>query len=183
MFGRFTDRARRVIVLAQDESRMFEHNYVGTEHILLGLVHQTDGIAASALAALGVTLQPTRDQVELIIGRGQQPPSGNIPFTPRAKKVLEVGLREANQLGHNEVDSEHLLMGLVREGDGVGARVLTMMGVDLGLVHRHLRARLISEYQTSVPPTDTDARLAAIETTLDRVLDRLAAIEGRLPDE
>jgi ATP-dependent Clp protease ATP-binding subunit ClpC len=182
MFGHFTDRARRVIVLAQEESRMLQHHNVGTEHILLGLAHQTDGIAASVLEALGVTLRSARDQVELIIGRGSHPSGGDMPFTPRAKKVLELGLREANQLGHQEVDSEHLLMGLVRDADCVGARVLTTLGVDLGQLHLQLRERLISGYETSAPPTGTDARLAAIETTLGRVLDRLAAIERRLPN-
>ena len=120
MFERFTDRARRVVVLAQDEARMLDHNYVGTEHILLGLIHEGEGVAAKALESLGISLDAVRQQVEEIIGRGQQQaPSGHIPFTPRAKKVLELSLREALQLGHTYIGTEHILLGLIREGDGV----------------------------------------------------------------
>ena len=124
MFERFTDRARRVVVLAQEEARMLSHNYIGTEHILLGLIHEGDGIAAKALESLGVSLEAVRAQVEEIIGQGQQAPSGHIPFTPRAKKVLELSLREALQLGHNYIGTEHILLGLIREGEGVAAQVL-----------------------------------------------------------
>jgi len=116
MFERFTDRARRVVVLAQEEARMLNHNYIGTEHILLGLIHEGEGVAAKGLESLGISLEGVRAQVEEIIGQGQQAPSGHIPFTPRAKKVLELSLREALQLGHNYIGTEHILLGLIREG-------------------------------------------------------------------
>jgi ATP-dependent Clp protease ATP-binding subunit ClpC len=115
MFERFTDRARRVVVLAQDEARLLNHNYIGTEHILLGLIHENEGVGAKALEALGVTLDAVREQVRDIIGEGNQTPSGHIPFTPRAKKVLELSLREALQLGHNYIGTEHILLGLIHE--------------------------------------------------------------------
>jgi ATP-dependent Clp protease ATP-binding subunit ClpC len=131
MFERFTDRARRVVVLAQEESRMLNHNYIGTEHILLGLVREGGGVAAQALAALNISLEAVRQQVEEIIGQGQATPSGHIPFTPRAKKVLELSLREALQLGHNYIGTEHILLGLIREGEGVAAQVLQQLGAGL----------------------------------------------------
>ena len=130
MFERFTDRARRVVVLAQEEARMLNHDYIGTEHILLGLIREGDGVAAKALESLGISLEAVRQQVEEIIGRGQQAPSGHIPFTPRAKKVLELSLREALQLGHNYIGTEHILLGLIREGEGVAAQVLVKLGAD-----------------------------------------------------
>jgi ATP-dependent Clp protease ATP-binding subunit ClpC len=131
MFERFTDRARRVVVLAQEEARMLNHNYIGTEHILLGLVRESEGIAAKALESLGISLEAVRSQVEEIIGQGESPPAGHIPFTPRAKKVLELSLREALQLGHNYIGTEHILLGLIREGEGVAAQVLQKLGADL----------------------------------------------------
>jgi len=131
VFERFTDRARRVVVLAQEEARMLNHNYIGTEHILLGLVHEGEGSAAKALESLGISLEGVRAQVQEIIGQGQQTPSGHIPFTPRAKKVLELSLREALQLGHNYIGTEHILLGLIREGEGVSAQVLVKLGADL----------------------------------------------------
>jgi hypothetical protein len=131
MFERFTDGARRVVVLAQEEARLLNHNYIGTEHILLGLVHEGQGVAATALERLGVSLERTRARVEEIIGAGDQGPSGHVPFTPRAKKVLEMSLREALQLGRNYIGTEHILLGLIREGQGVAAQVLVQLGVDL----------------------------------------------------
>ena len=131
MFERFTDRARRVVVLAQEESRLLDHDYIGTEHILLGLVHEGEGVAARALGSLGISLGAVRSEVEEIIGRGGSAASGHIPFTPRAKKVLELSLREALQLGHNYIGTEHILLGLLREGDGVAAQVLVKLGADL----------------------------------------------------
>jgi len=138
MFERFTDRARRVVVLAQEEARMLNHNYIGTEHILLGLIHEGEGVAAKALESLGISLEAVRQQVEEIIGQGQQAPSGHIPFTPRAKKVLELSLREALQLGHNYIGTEHILLGLIREGDGVAAQVLVKLGADLNRVRQQV---------------------------------------------
>lgn len=132
MFERFTDRARRVVVLAQEEAKMLNHNYIGSEHLLLGLLHEGEGVAAKSLEQVGVTLDDAREQVEDIIGVGQQPPTGHIPFTPRGKKVLELSFREALQLGHNYVGTEHILLGLIREGEGVAVQVLVKLGVDLG---------------------------------------------------
>ena len=145
MFERFTDRARRVVVLAQEEARMLNHNYIGTEHILLGLIHEGEGVAAKALESLGISLEAVRQQVEEIIGQGQQAPSGHIPFTPRAKKVLELSLREALQLGHNYIGTEHILLGLIREGEGVAAQVLVKLGADLNRVRQQV-IQLLSGY-------------------------------------
>ena len=136
MFERFTDRARRVVVLAQEEARMLSHNYIGTEHILLGLIHEGEGVAAKALESLDISLEAVRAQVEEIIGQGQQAPSGHIPFTPRAKKVLELSLREALRLKHRSIGTEHVLLGLIREGQGLGALVLAEAKVDLAELRR-----------------------------------------------
>ncbi|NMR28921.1 ATP-dependent Clp protease ATP-binding subunit [Crystallibacter degradans] len=150
MFERFTDRARRVVVLAQEEARMLNHNYIGTEHILLGLIHEGEGVAAKALEFLGVSLNGVREQVQEIIGQGQQAPSGHIPFTPRAKKVLELSLREALQLGHNYIGTEHILLGLIREGEGVATQVLVKLGADLNRVRQQV-IQLLSGYQGKEP--------------------------------
>ncbi|MCH2634901.1 MAG: ATP-dependent Clp protease ATP-binding subunit [Acidimicrobiales bacterium] len=145
MFERFTDRARRVVVLAQEEARLLNHNYIGTEHILLGLIHEGEGVAAKALESLGISLEAVRSQVEEIIGQGGSSPSGHIPFTPRAKKVLELSLREALQLGHNYIGTEHILLGLIREGEGVAAQVLVKLGADLSRVRQQV-IQLLSGY-------------------------------------
>src|SRR6187431_304391 len=150
MFERFTDRARRVVVLAQEEARMLNHNYIGTEHILLGLIHEGEGVAAKALESLGISLEAVRSQVEEILGQSQQAPSGHIPFTPRAKKVLELSLREALQLGHNYIGTEHILLGLIREGEGVAAQVLVKLGADLNKVRQQV-IQLLSGYQGKEP--------------------------------
>jgi ATP-dependent Clp protease ATP-binding subunit ClpC len=176
MFERFTERARRVVVLAQEEARMLNHNYIGTEHILLGLARESEGVAARALESLGISLEAVRQQVEEIIGRGQEAPSGHIPFTPRAKKVLELSLREAQQLGHNYIGTEHILLGLIREGSGVAAQVLVKLGADLNRVRQRV-VQLLHGYQgedvtgeglplSGDPPSRVDSldrRLAAIE--------------------
>jgi ATP-dependent Clp protease ATP-binding subunit ClpC len=145
VFERFTDRARRVVVLAQEEARLLNHNYIGTEHILLGLIHEGEGVAAKALESLGISLEAVRAQVEEIIGHGGSAPSGHIPFTPRAKKVLELSLREALQLGHNYIGTEHILLGLIREGEGVAAQVLVKLGADLSRVRQQV-IQLLSGY-------------------------------------
>ncbi|MGE0794689.1 MAG: ATP-dependent Clp protease ATP-binding subunit [Acidimicrobiia bacterium] len=150
MFERFTDRARRVVVLAQEEARLLNHNYIGTEHILLGLIHEGEGVAAKALESLGISLEAVRGQVEEIIGHGGSSPSGHIPFTPRAKKVLELSLREALQLGHNYIGTEHILLGLIREGEGVAAQVLAKLGADLSRVRQQV-IQLLSGYSGSTP--------------------------------
>jgi ATP-dependent Clp protease ATP-binding subunit ClpC len=146
MFERFTDRARRVVVLAQEEARLLNHSYIGTEHILLGLIHEGEGVAAKALESLSISLEAVRNQVEEIIGQGGSSPSGHIPFTPRAKKVLELSLREALQLGHNYIGTEHILLGLIREGEGVAAQVLVKLGADLSRVRQQV-IQLLSGYQ------------------------------------
>jgi ATP-dependent Clp protease ATP-binding subunit ClpC len=180
MFERFTDRSRRVVVLAQEEARMLDHNYIGTEHILLGLLREGDGYAARTLESLGISLDAVRQQVEQIIGRGQQAPSGHVPFTPRAKKVLELSLRESLQLGHNYIGTEHILLGLLREGDGVAAQVLVRLGADLNRVRQQV-IQLVHGYQAQDvesagprPGTRTPAWLP------DDALARFDALDGRL---
>ena len=183
MFERFTDRARRVVVLAQEEARMLNHNYIGTEHILLGLIHEGEGVAAKALESLGISLEAVRAQVEEIIGQGQQAPSGHIPFTPRAKKVLELSLREALQLGHNYIGTEHILLGLIREGEGVAAQVLVKLGADLNRVRQQV-IQLLSGYQGKEAATSGGPAEGTPSTSL--VLDKFgrnltaAAREGKL---
>lgn len=183
MFERFTDRARRVVVLAQEEARMLNHNYIGTEHILLGLIHEGEGVAAKALESLGISLEGVRQQVEEIIGQGQSAPSGHIPFTPRAKKVLELSLREALQLGHNYIGTEHILLGLIREGEGVAAQVLVKLGADLNRVRQQV-IQLLHGYQGKEPTAAGGPAEAAPSTSL--VLDQFgrnltqAAREGKL---
>lgn len=151
MFERFTDRARRVVVLAQEEARMLNHTYIGTEHILLGLIHEGEGVAAKALESLNVSLGAAREQVQEAIGQGSQAPTGHIPFTPRAKKVLELSLREALQLGHNYIGTEHILLGLIREGEGTAAQVLESLGADPQAVRQEV-IQLISGYHSSKEP-------------------------------
>ena len=145
MFERFTDRARRIVVLAQEEARILNHNYIGTEHILLGIIHEGEGVAAKAMESLDISLERVRSEVEEIIGEGGSVPSGHIPFTPRAKQVLELSLREALQLGHNYIGTEHILLGLIREGEGVGAQVLYKLGADLSRVRERV-IQLLSGY-------------------------------------
>ncbi|MEY4888173.1 MAG: hypothetical protein RL237_236 [Actinomycetota bacterium] len=183
MFERFTDRARRVVVLAQEEARMLNHNYIGTEHILLGLIHEGEGVAAKGLESLGISLEAVRSQVEEIIGQGQQAPSGHIPFTPRAKKVLELSLREALQLGHNYIGTEHILLGLIREGEGVAAQVLVKLGADLSRVRQQV-IQLLSGYQgkeavTSGGPAEGQASTSLVLDQFGRNLTQ-AAREGKL---
>ena len=189
MFERFTDRARRVVVLAQEEARMLDHNYIGTEHILLGLIHEGDGVAARALTALGISLYAMRQAVEDIIGRGEEAPSGHIPFTPRSKKVLELSLREALQLGSDYIGTEHVLLALIREGDGVAAQVLVGSGVDLNrarqeiinLLHRGPEEDIPSP-QVPTPPLTVSAPPPGDELAirLASFAARLSAIELRL---
>jgi ATP-dependent Clp protease ATP-binding subunit ClpA len=180
VFERFTDRARRVVVLAQEEARMLNHNYLGTEHILLGLIGEGEGVAARALESLGISLEAVRQQVEEIIGQGQQAPSGHIPFTPRAKKVMELASREALQLGHNYVGTEHILLGLIREGEGVAAQVLVKLGADLNRVRQQV-IQLLHGYQ-GTEPADYRRRLGkrARARLMDDALARVDALDRRL---
>jgi len=186
MFERFTDRARRVVVLAQEEARILNHNYIGTEHILLGLLHEGQGVAGKALESLGVHLEAVRQQVEQIIGKGQQAQTGHIPFTPRAKKVLELSLREALQLGHDYIGTEHILLGLLSEGEGVAAQVLVRLGADLKRVRQQVIQLLHTgpgEAAGAGPRRVTAARefwLTEIQNTLTSIADRLTAIERHL---
>jgi ATP-dependent Clp protease ATP-binding subunit ClpA len=180
------------VVLAQEEARMLNHNYIGTEHLLLGLVHEGEGIAAKALESLGVGLETVRLQVEEMIGQGQQAPSGHIPFTPRVKKVLELANREAEDLGHNYIGTEHLLLGLIREGDGVAAQVLARLGVDLaaarlqvtGLLHGQAASRMLSQ-RPRRGRRDRDRLFDDALVRIDALDRQLAAIErwiGMRPD-
>jgi len=189
MFERFTDRARRMVVLAQEEARMLDHNWIGTEHILLGLVHEGEGVAAKALTALGITLAAMRQAVEDIIGRGAEPPAGHIPFTPRSKKVLELSLREALSLGSDHIGTEHVLLALLREGDGVGAQILVGAGVDLNRARQQI-INLLHEGREDdaplpsvpVPPLTVSAPPPGpgLESRLASFAARLSAIELRL---
>ena len=188
MFERFTDRARRVVVLAQEESQRLSHNYIGSEHLLLGLLAEREGVAARALESLNVTLTAAREQVEEIIGPGQQTPRGHIPFTPRAKKILELALREALTMGSEVINTEHLLLGLIDEGDGVGAQILQRLGATAQAV-REAVARLISADPEAAEVTGPGSEPRAVSVTrrvltrvdaLTEVRDLLASIDRRL---
>ncbi len=196
MFERFTDRARHVIVLAQEEARLLNHSYIGTEHLLLGLVHESEGVAARALEALGIRLTAVRSEVEEMIGRGEGMPSGHIPFTPRAKKVLELSLREALTLDHNYIGTEHILLGLIREGEGVAAQVLTKLGAG----HEQVRQKVLELLREGSPAgqgggrramgrglgemgSSLTGRLEDVLTRLDRIEHRLTSIERTLGGE
>ena len=191
MFERFTDRARRVVVLAQEEARMLNHDYIGTEHVLLGLIHEGEGVAYQALTELEISLETVREKVEEIIGHGTSEPGAHIPFTPRAKKVLELSLREALEMGHNYIGTEHILLGLIREGQGVAAQVLKDLGAGLSAV----RLEIVKLLEGSAPeilveelgqisrvsPAGTAsliARIKALEARLAAVEARLAELEG-----
>jgi ATP-dependent Clp protease ATP-binding subunit ClpC len=188
MFERFTDRARRVVVLAQDEARQLNHDYIGTEHILLGLIHEGDGVAARALEAMGISLAAVRQGVEQVIGKGDAPPGGgHIPFTPRAKKVLELSLREALQLGQDYIGTEHILLGLIREGEGVAAQVLVRLGADLHRVRQEVLHLLAGRPEGA--PAERGAASAGssrnpvvqeVREALSSISDRLTAIERHL---
>jgi ATP-dependent Clp protease ATP-binding subunit ClpC len=144
LFERFTERSRQVVVLAQDEARALKHNYIGTEHLLLGLLREDEGLAARVLESLDITVEEVRAQVERVVGRGDEPLTGQIPFTPRAKKVLELALREALVLGHNYIGTEHILLGIIRENEGVAARILLDFNADPEKV-RDAVIRIVSE--------------------------------------
>jgi ATP-dependent Clp protease ATP-binding subunit ClpC len=196
MFQRFTDRARRVVVLAQDEARELNHSYIGTEHILLGLVHEGEGVAAKALLSLGIGLEIVRQEVEEVIGRGEHSPPGHIPFTPRAKKVLELSLRESLQLGHDYIGTEHILLGLLREGDGVAAQVLVRLGADMTRVRRQVIMLLEGRENVAVAtplragdvPEEVMLRrsivrerwMGEVQKSLTKIGERLDAIERHL---
>ena len=171
MFERFTDRARRVVVFAQDEARGLNHNWIGTEHLLLAVIREGHGVGAKALESMQISLDAARQQVESIIGRGQNPVGdGHIPFTPRAKKVLELSLREALQLGHNYIGTEHILLGLIREGDGVAAQVLVSLGCDLNRARQQV-IQLLHGYPGKQP---------TLLTIGEELGDRLASMAARL---
>jgi ATP-dependent Clp protease ATP-binding subunit ClpA len=188
MFERFTDQARRVVVVAQEESRKLGHDYIGTEHILLGILGAGQSVAVQALASLGVSLEAARQQVEEIVGRDSHQVSGHIPFTPRAKKVLELSLREALLLGHNCIGTEHILLGLIREGEGVAAQVLTRLGADLNrtrqqviqLLHGPQAAETVAEYNRPFRRPGGPGGLDAIRDRLDTIAGQLAAIVSKL---
>jgi ATP-dependent Clp protease ATP-binding subunit ClpC len=192
MFERFTDQARRIVVLAQEEARLLSHDYIGTEHLLLGLVREDQSIAAEALASLGIKLEAVRQQVLEIVGKGKRGSSGHIPFTSRAKKVLELSLREALQLGHNYIDTEHVLLGLLREGNGVAVRILAELGADPRSVRRTVIGLMPADEAERANVTERGGealrrprgrRASALDEVLDAladIRDRLAAIEAHL---
>jgi ATP-dependent Clp protease ATP-binding subunit ClpA len=185
MFERFTNQSRRVVVLAQEEARLLDHNYIGTEHLLLGLMRQGTGTAGTALAAAGVTLESARAEVENIIGQGTQAPSGHIPFTSRAKKCLELSLREALQLGDNYIGTGHLLLGLLSTGDGVGTQVLERLDADLGQLRDRVRAELENDPEAGEDPDETvsvrpSRQREPLRRLLDTIDNRLSTIEGHL---
>jgi ATP-dependent Clp protease ATP-binding subunit ClpC len=195
MFERFTDRARRAVVLAQEEARLLNHDYIGTEHLLLGLIHEGKGVAAKALESLGISLEAVRQNVEEMIGRGQYAPPGHIPFTPRAKKVLELSLRESQQFGHDYIGTEHILLGLIREAEGVAAQVLVKLGADLNRVRQQV-IQLLHGYQGKetaeteaggrweaaggLAGTEPEVRVAGSPGQLAEILARLRSIDTRL---
>jgi ATP-dependent Clp protease ATP-binding subunit ClpA len=190
MFERFTDRARRVVVLAQEEARLLNHDYIGTEHILLGLIHEGEGIAARALQALGITHEAVRQQVEEITGRGRHTQrSGHIPFLPQAKKALELSLREALQLGHNYIGTEHILLGLMREGTGPATQVLAGLGADEDAVRRQV-VELLDDYRSAndqwtlrrhgKAARRTRKLLAQLPRRMESMESRLSALEQRV---
>jgi ATP-dependent Clp protease ATP-binding subunit ClpC len=181
MFERFTDRARRVVVLAQQEARMLSHNYIGTEHLLLGLLADGGGTAARALESLGVTLDAAREQVREIVGEGQQAQTGHIPFTPRAKKVLELSLREALSLGDDHIGTEHLLLGLLAEADGVGAQIVVRLGASPRAVRDKVIELIGSEPDPPAAESGPWPRGARVRgVALSEVRDLLASIDRRL---
>jgi ATP-dependent Clp protease ATP-binding subunit ClpC len=197
VFERFTDRARRVVVLAQEEARLLSHHYIGTEHILLGLIREGEGLAYRALDEVGIGLEVARAEVETVVGRGKSEPSGHIPFTPRAKKTLELSLREALQLGHDYIGTEHILLGLIREGQGPAIEVLDRLGggADLArqevlrLVHSEPAPESASGEEIGAPrpftferasTSEILARLVDLSTRLEAIDERLARIEDRL---
>jgi hypothetical protein len=179
MFQRFTDRARRVLVLAQEEARLLRHDSVGAEHILLGLLHEGEGVAARALESLGINREAARQQIEEIIGQGRQVPGGHIPFTARAKKMLELSLREALALGHNYVGTEHLLLAMLHENQGVAAQVLTGSGIGHAQVRERVLDLLTSECERKDPYAQVAADLADADEQLTQVRqDKEAAFDA-----
>jgi len=180
MFERFTDRARRVVVLAQEEARMLNHNYIGSEHILIALIRESGGVAAQALESLGITEEAARQQVEEITGRGQQdPPWGHIPFTPRAKKILQLSMREAIALGHAYIGTEHILLGLLREDDGAAIRVLNGLGVDPNRVRQQV-IQLVSARRIQKEPGTGRSAGRGKRKLLSELRGRLDSLEWRL---
>jgi len=187
MFERFTERARRVIVLAQEEARLLDHAWIGTEHLLLGLVRDGDGIPARVLTGFGISLDGARQGVVDAVGRGREAPGEHISFTPRSKKVLELSLREALRLGADPIGSEHILLALLREGDGVAAQVLVASGADLNRVRQQVIGLLPGAEKAVIPPAagpaagdDLTRRLMSVAARLDAIEERLSAIERHL---
>ncbi len=184
MFERFTDRARRVVVLAQEEARAFDHDYIGTEHLLLGLISEREGLAAQTLSLFNVSLEGVRGAVDARIGRGKEAVKGHIPFTPRAKKVLELSLRQALKLGHDYIGTEHILLGLLEEGQGVAAQILmTEVPGGLEAVEATMKARLVDLGSVTLEHAKRvreQAHSSVVVGTPDEIVKRLEAIEARL---
>jgi ATP-dependent Clp protease ATP-binding subunit ClpC len=177
VFERFTDQAREVVVLAQDESRELKHNYIGTEHLLLGLLREEEGLAARVLESLDITVEDVRAQVARIVGQGDEVTTGQIPFTPRAKKVLELSLREALALGRKSIDTEHVLLGLLREGEGVANRIL----VDLGAESEVVRAEVLRLAGTDAGTARPEAALGAGSSRVSFAFGAVVALVGAKP--
>jgi hypothetical protein len=180
MFERYTERGRQVIVLAQDESRLLRHNFIGTEHLLLGLLREEEGLAARVLGALDITAELVRAQVTRIVGQGNEVATGQIPFTPRAKKVLELSLREALSLGHNYVGTEHILLGLVRENEGVAARILIHFDADADKVRNEI-IRMLSgpgRRQVSSPEPTLDEQIAAVRARKETLIEEQSFVKA-----
>jgi ATP-dependent Clp protease ATP-binding subunit ClpA len=180
MFERFTDRARRVVVLAQEEARLLNHDYIGTEHILLGLLRENGGVAGGGLESLGISVDAVRQQVKEMIGIGEQAPSGHVPFTPRAKKVLELSLRESLQLGHDYIGPEHIMLGLIREGDGVAAQVLVILGAHLNQLRQQTLQRLPGFQGEDEPGIMRAAQRPGLPGRIDALEQRLSMLEQRV---
>jgi ATP-dependent Clp protease ATP-binding subunit ClpC len=180
MFERFTDQSRRAVVLAQDESRRLNHSYIGTEHLLAGLSREERGAARRALESTGISVEAVRGGIETLVGRGKQAPSGHIPFTPPAKKCLELALREAAKLGHNYIGTGHVLLGLISTSDSVAVRVLGELGIDLGLLHERVIQETMGHSEGGdLPPPQAPAS-ATVLGLLDSIEERLTAIERQL---
>lgn len=182
MFERFTEKGRQSIVLAQDEARAFPHNYIGTEHLLLGLIRQEDGLAGNTLASLDLTAEDVRASIKRIVGKGDEAVTGQIPMTPSAKKVCELALREALSLGHNYIGTEHLLLGLVRMNDSVGVRILLDYGIDAEKVRNEIIKKLSGPGRSQPEPVAVD-RLALIEKALRTATEQLALYRNQQSED
>lgn len=182
MFNQFSDRARRVVVLAQEEARLLHHNYIGTEHLLLGLIREHDGVAAHALEDVGVSLEAVRSKIKQLIGVGAREPDAHIPFTPRSKRLLELSLYEAKELGDSEIGTEHLLLGLVEEGEGVAAQILNGMDAGAGRVRSRILEIRGSNAESATPAVKSVYGASSMARRIEALERRVTELEQRLGD-